>query len=552
MAQRARPRSTATTVQSPIGRRILGAFTVILALITANGLINYLLFENITAAKLEERRRSDEKVVLDHISFVLATQIAVYDGAVWANGTLPNNFSSQQDPYTGAITGDINTLNRQDAALFKAGGPLANFVNQYNKLQDLLHTFTGQLVRSSNRDLLKVQWRANADLINNTPTMMDTYRRAVATDLVALTQRQDAAGQTALNTSLLVAVLSLALALALALGLTRGIVRPVALLKRTLQQVAEGDLSPRPPAQGRDEIGDVLTTLNTTLARLRTLLAAIQAQALTISNESGQLQAQAQTAGTRTAQEAASVQEALRTIDELSDTAGRIAVSAADVAHSTSEVQTAVSDSRRVVQATTDEMIHVRDRVQAISAGILALADRTHAIENVLEFMGQIAGETHLLALNAAIEAAGAGPYGVRFTVIAGEVQELATQANSASEQIIRLVDDIRTAMEQAVSIGNAGVAEVDRGMETVCDLERVHTRIEQLVGRTRDLAYEISTATQQQRDGSRAVADTVSALAQTSRENEDQSRRTVTSATNLTAVAQYLRDAADQFRLGA
>ncbi len=552
MARRALPLPSSITVQSPIGRRILGAFAVILALITANGIINYLLFQNVTAARLEERRRSEEKALLDHVSFVLATQIAVYDGAVWNNGTLPNNFSSQQDPYSGALTGDLNDLNRSNSALLKVGGPLYPFVSGLDKLEDLLHTFTAELVRNTDRDLLKTQWRTNADLINSTPTVLDTYRRAVAGDLNTLIKRQDDAGQTALNTSLLVAVLSLALAVVLALILTRGIVRPLAQLKGALQQVAEGNLAPRPVAHDRDEIGDVLTTLNTTLGRLRALLAAIQAQAVTISSESNQLQAQAQTVGTRTAQESLSVQNALQTIDELSDTAGRIAASAADVAQSTSAVQTAVADSRRVVQATTAEMIHVRDRVQALSAGIVALAERTQAIENVLQFMGEIAGETHLLALNAAIEAAGAGPYGVRFTVIAGQVQELATQANAASEQISLLVDDIRGAMEQTVTIGNAGVTEVERGMETVRDLERVHTQIEALVARTRELAYEISAATQQQRDGSRAVAHTVSTLAETSQENEAQSRRTVAAATNLTAVAQYLRDAADQFRLGS
>jgi methyl-accepting chemotaxis protein len=213
-------------------------------------------------------------------------------------------------------------------------------------------------------------------------------------------------------------------------------------------------------------------------------------------------------------------------------------------------VQLAVADSRSVMQATTEEMTQVRTRVQAISAGILALADRMQAIEEVLRFMAEIASETHLLALNATIEAAGAGPYGTRFSIIAGQVQELATQANAASEQITTLVEDIRGAMQQTVSIGQAGVAEVDQGVEMVQDLERVHTRIEGLVSQTRDLAFAISVATQQQRDGSKQIAQTVSTLAETAHTSEAESRQALATATNLNTVAQYLREAAAQFHL--
>jgi methyl-accepting chemotaxis protein len=102
------------------------------------------------------------------------------------------------------------------------------------------------------------------------------------------------------------------------------------------------------------------------------------------------------------------------------------------------------------------------------------------------------------------------------------------------------------------VAIGHAGVAEVDRGVTMVGDLERVHIQIEDLVSRTMDLAYGISLATQQQRDGSNQVVSTVSQLATVAQENQAQSSRTVTSAANLNAVAEYLREAAEQFRLDA
>jgi methyl-accepting chemotaxis protein len=543
---------TTTAVQSLIGRRILGAFALILAVIIANGAINFLLLDGLNRAAQQERAKTGEQSLLDHLSLVLKNQLDAYNTMVWSRNPLPGGAFLPGDRDSAVVT-DIQKLQESYPQLVAAGGPLRGFVENYSHLLEVLQNAAAPVTQTPpDYDAAQAIWRANDSLISGAPKMVDDYRAQVTAERVALGQEQDAASRTAISVSLLVALLSLVLAGGMALLLSRQIVQPVAQLKDALQCVAEGDLSPRTLVTSRDEIGDLLGTFNVTVGKLRDLLAAIQIQALTITSESGQLKEQAFAIGARTTQEAAAVQETLATIDQLSHTAAGIAQAAAAVADSTTQVQEAVADSRRVVMATTHEMNQVRERVGAVSTQIGALAGRTRAIESVLDLMSDVASETHLLALNATIEAAGAGPYGTRFSVIAGQVQELATQANDASDQIRTLIDGVRNAMEETVAIGHAGVAEVDRGVTMVGDLERVHIQIEDLVSRTMDLAYGISLATQQQRDGSNQVVSTVSQLATVAQENQAQSSRTVTSATNLNAVAEYLREAAEQFRLDA
>jgi methyl-accepting chemotaxis protein len=71
------------------------------------------------------------------------------------------------------------------------------------------------------------------------------------------------------------------------------------------------------------------------------------------------------------------------------------------------------------------------------------------AVFALLKNVNTIAEETNLLALNAAIEAARAGEAGRGFTVVAGEIRNLASNSNQFNEQIASHVERARTAMDQ-------------------------------------------------------------------------------------------------------
>ena len=78
-------------------------------------------------------------------------------------------------------------------------------------------------------------------------------------------------------------------------------------------------------------------------------------------------------------------------------------------------------------------------------------------INRITDIISGISEQTNLLALNAAIEAARAGDAGRGFSVVAGEVKALASQAGDAAHQIAEMITDLEkrnhrasTAMESA------------------------------------------------------------------------------------------------------
>lgn len=74
--------------------------------------------------------------------------------------------------------------------------------------------------------------------------------------------------------------------------------------------------------------------------------------------------------------------------------------------------------------------------------------NRTKEINVTLELMTEIAEQTNLLALNAAIEAARAGEAGQGFSVVAGEVRNLADLSRQYAEQIGETVQNLTTDTE--------------------------------------------------------------------------------------------------------
>ena len=103
-------------------------------------------------------------------------------------------------------------------------------------------------------------------------------------------------------------------------------------------------------------------------------------------------------------------------------------------------VKTAAARRRQTSEITSATMT----RVQELDAAAASI----HEIVGIIQ---SIAAKTNMLALNATIESARAGEAGRGFAVVAGEVKSLAAQTGSATEQIIKRVDDLQQGMVRAI-----------------------------------------------------------------------------------------------------
>lgn len=137
----------------------------------------------------------------------------------------------------------------------------------------------------------------------------------------------------------------------------------------------------------------------------------------------------------------------------------------------------------------------VRQSVEAIG-----LVQRSSAqISDIVQVIGEIAGQTNLLAFNASIEAARAGEHGVGFSVVAGEVRRLAERSSQAAREIAKLIEE--------------SVSRVDQGAEVTRRAGEAFEQIATSVGTTSSSIARIADSTRTQQAASQAVTRLIGQL---------------------------------------
>jgi len=163
---------------------------------------------------------------------------------------------------------------------------------------------------------------------------------------------------------------------------------------------------------------------------------------------------------------------------------------------------------------------HVRTTRRDVH-GLAVAADKVGA---VLAFIEDIAVRTNLLALNATIEAARAGVAGRGFSVVAGEVKNLAEQTQQATQNIAATLQEIRGAAATAAD----AVGQIEGTMGTI---ETTSGAIAQVVAGQGAIASGIALDAQAVAGSAATVTDHVAAAGEEARATGEAATRVVEAA---------------------
>jgi len=392
------------------------------------------------------------------------------------------------------------------------------------------------------------------------------------------------------------------------------ITKPVTQVVRVAERVGQGDLSRLAIVTSRDEIGQLATTFNDTVVRLRSL---VQTEAerdeerrkreelqrnitrfLDIATEiaRGDLTRRGQVTsdvlGSVVDAINVMVEELATLIDDVREAAHQVLTSATEMigamettaggAQTQSREAVGVSDAmealtrsmRRVaedaeasaaaanltlesatkgegaVRASLSGMQRIRGEVQGISKKVKSLADRSLEISEIVNTIEDISSQTNLLALNAAIEAAGAGEFGLRFAVVAEEVRKLAERSGKAAKDIVVLIKAVQAETQQAVVAMEGGTREVEAGFKVTVEAGERLHQIGEISQKSAALARDISQTTQEQVRDVESGAVAVQSIAGVAVETEKAVLETRKTMDQVVRVAQSLTSSLSRFKL--
>jgi methyl-accepting chemotaxis protein len=329
----------------------------------------------------------------------------------------------------------------------------------------------------------------------------------------------------------------------------RSITRPLAEFQKFVAAVGEGDLTQQSSLQGGDELGRLAASLNRMVTGLKEVAVQTRAATDNLNSATVEILATVKQQAVSTGEQAAACQETNATMQQVSQSCLQIAERAKEIAITAEATSAASNSGAETVQNTNRTMDSIREQAEAVAENIVALSEKTQMVGEIIATVNDIAEQSHLLALNAAIEAAAAGEHGRSFSVVAGEIKNLADQSKEATVQVKTILGDIQKGINSSVMLTEEAVKRVDVGKQqadlAASTIREMTVSIQQSV----QAFQQIVAGTNQQMIGFEHVVEAVKDIAKASDQNASGTRQMEVAAANITVMGQQLRKTTDRYK---
>ncbi|GAK51129.1 methyl-accepting chemotaxis sensory transducer [Candidatus Moduliflexus flocculans] len=275
---------------------------------------------------------------------------------------------------------------------------------------------------------------------------------------------------------------------------------------RVAEEIANGNLTI--DVKERSQHDRLMKALNSMIRYLNRIVHDVKAAADNIASNSEALMARSETMSKGASQQAAASQEASASMEQMAVNIEQNAENAMQTEKIAQQTAQNAEEGGKVVAETVTAMQQITQKIAIIE---------------------DIANQTRLLSLNATIEAARAQEHGKAFSVVASEVRHLAEIAKTAAEEINKLAT---YSLDVSAKAGQMLATLVPN------------------IRKTAELVQEITAASHEQSTGTNQINKAIQQLEQVTQQNAMTADNMASSAAELAAQAEQLRETMQFFQI--
>ncbi len=256
--------------------------------------------------------------------------------------------------------------------------------------------------------------------------------------------------------------------------LSRWLTRPIDQVVLFAQQVSKGDLSKTLKQESNDEIGKLLSAINTMVIAFRKIVSDVKTKGLCLakssedmvhiagqlSNNSEKMSQKANSVAITSGQMsnnihsiASSMEEISFRVNKVSGTTEQVSANINSIALSVENMSKSMSNIEKNARLGSNIAAEALSKATTAENTMNLLKNSADEIGGVTDVIKRLAYKTNLLALNASIEAAAAGHSGREFAVVANAIQNFAIQSNQAAEDIAMRITSVQESTEDAIQV---------------------------------------------------------------------------------------------------
>ncbi|WP_163132498.1 methyl-accepting chemotaxis protein [Agarivorans sp. Alg241-V36] len=435
-----------------------------------------------------------------------------------------------EDIANGSIAHNINELSKET---MQVGGILSlhlAYIGTRDRLQQQINLATEQL-----DDLLLVVGEINQ------------FSQAQA-QLAG--EAADATFSQSLSVLAGIIVLALVMVIAVCYHVASIIRKPLKLMKQTLRDVASGDLRNKVNYSQQNEFGELATSVNQVVDRLREMLGELSVTANDINEVSIHNLHSAERVTGKLDSERSETANVAAAMTQMEQSVVQVSSSADLSLERVNEVKQAADLSRRVVSSSVEVTQQLSNKISQSSVVISDVERLSTDIASILEVIDGIAAQTNLLALNAAIEAARAGEQGRGFAVVADEVRNLAQKTANSTSEIHSMIENLQQGSQKAVAVMGECAEEMQNSINMSSDAFDAQENIHRLVEEIADMSSQIASAALQQQHTSQSIAKNINVISSGSEQNYSDIAQVVDVSSKLKLLASKQDQLARQFKV--
>ncbi|MEK7679728.1 MAG: methyl-accepting chemotaxis protein, partial [Deltaproteobacteria bacterium] len=200
---------------------------------------------------------------------------------------------------------------------------------------------------------------------------------------------------------------------------------------------------------------------------------------------------------------------------------GRIATEDANAAEACRLAEDVITDAKSgavSMDALASGIENIRGSTRESTVIMEGLCSKVKEVGRILDVIRDVAEETNLLAVNAAIIAAQSGEHGKSFSVVSGEIKDLAERTSVSAKEMAGLMLAVDDESARAGAAIGKGMAVVEHGVRLANEASEALKKIVESAKRSTASVHEIARASREESEESRRAAEAAGNIAEKAR----------------------------------